>query len=320
MTKKRQEAEDDIRKEEKEIERIKLLMDSEVSVTQPLADHAITRLKDAKLHKPDHKLKLNSVFGKELHKPDHKLKLNAVFGKEHALVRNINQPLADQMVDAITRLQDAKSRKAYYKLKVNSVFGKTMQANEKFHDSALVRNINQFHKATYGKVLIDCNILGSNLTEVQTRRKKIKITSPRYLGAAIMSNSKVLMNDFVYNCLWSTFTPETAQIGYTDTDSLYIKVNLKDVRQLSETLSKHSSVPTKQQNFERFMSCFSPEQKQMYFAKDEDITPGLMKLEALFDEAVFLGPKSYAFIDRSCGKETHHNKGCIMDQNKKAHV
>jgi hypothetical protein len=125
--------------------------------------------------------------------------------------------------DTPGKLIDAKARKEYYKLKANSVFGKTIQSDEKFSNSTFVRNLIQFHKATMGKIHMDSVIIGPNIVEVRTKKDKPTIKSPKYLGSAILGNSKMLMLDFIYNCLWKVYTPHTAKILYSDTDSIYVK-------------------------------------------------------------------------------------------------
>ena len=114
-------------------------------------------------------------------------------------------------------LADAKSRKAFYKLFGNSVSGKTFQNDLKFHDTTFVRNKQQFLKATMGRYHMDNVIIGQNLVEVKCKKKKYEIRSPKYLGSAILWNSKMLMLDWIYNCLWVTYP--NAEIMYSDTDS-----------------------------------------------------------------------------------------------------
>jgi hypothetical protein len=169
----------------------------------------------------------------------------------------------DDIVRANTsdELTDAKARKGYFKLKANSVFGKTIQSDEKFSNSTFVRNIIQFHKATMGKIHMDSVIIGPNLVEVRTKKDNPTIKSPKYLGSAILANSKMLMLDFIYNCLWKTYAPEEANILYSDTDSIYVKAcGMKG--------------NTKKAKFDYFLSKFPPDLRACHFAKENELTVG----------------------------------------------
>ena len=197
-------------------------------------------------------------------------------------------------------LVDAKARKSFWKLMANSSFGKTMQSDERFGNSHLVRNIEQFYKATLGKVMTDSCIISQDLVEVRTRKHRPLIKSPKYLASAILSNSKMLMLDFVYNCLWKTFSKDEAKILYTDTDSLYLQIiNIE--------------------SYDQFLEKFPTDLKKMHFAGPSDLTVGKMKLEKVIKEAVFLKPKTYALLDLH-NKEEPHNKGVKIFQNKEQHM
>ena len=40
-------------------------------------------------------------------------------------------------------------------------------------------------------------------------------------------------------------------------------------------------------DYHSFLQCFNPYLKQLHFAKDNDVTPGKMKLEKVLSEAIF---------------------------------
>ena len=147
-------------------------------------------------------------------------------------------------------------------------------------------------------------IIGQNLVEVKCKKKKYEIRSPKYLGSGILWNSKMLMLDWIYNVLWTTYTPETAHIMYSDTDSVMIKI-------------KGLNGATKEQRYDDFLGRFSPYLRELHFVEKGDITIGKMKCECLFDEGVWLKPKTYSLLENA--EEHLFNKGVIMKQNNLKH-
>ena len=108
---------------------------------------------------------------------------------------------------------------------VNSRFGKTLQSNDKYNKSILVHNQEGFLKQTIGKTIMDFNVLShgneynDGLVEVKLQKDKYLIKCAKYIGSAILSYSKILMLDFVYNCLYRSYNEKEATLLYTDTDS-----------------------------------------------------------------------------------------------------
>ena len=140
-------------------------------------------------------------------------------------------PVNDRQADEINAiLSSARAKKDVAKLDNNSCYGKTIQSDEHYDTSLIVKNKTQFLQKTVGKVIADFNALSPpaadnshhGSVEVKLKKTKVEIRSPKYLGAAILAYSKMLMLDFVYNCLAVTFQPEEYDILYTDTDSVYI--------------------------------------------------------------------------------------------------
>ena len=141
------------------------------------------------------------------------------------------------------------------------------------------------------------NIINHNL-QIKVKRYKYEINSPKYLGAAILAYSKMLMLDFVYHCL-STIQTGTYKIQYTDTDSLYLRLH-------------------RPETWEEFYNMFSTEHQQRYFQQNKaDLTPGKMKVEKIYDKVIFLRPKCYCFTGDDLEKyEKALNHDNIMMQQK----
>jgi len=100
------------------------------------------------------------------------------------------------------------SLKEFAKLNVNSSYGKMIQNDENFDESTIVKNRKEFLKKTVKKQIIDFNILApvskehEGMIEVKLKRNEVEIKSPRYIGCTVLWYSKMLMLDFIYNCLY----------------------------------------------------------------------------------------------------------------------
>ncbi|PRP78488.1 hypothetical protein PROFUN_13563 [Planoprotostelium fungivorum] len=116
-----------------------------------------------------------------------------------------------------------------------------------------------------------------------------------HVGSSILSWSKVLMLDFVYNCLYQHYDKTEVDLLYTDTDSIYMQAKVS--------------------SYEEFKQRFPDHLQKLHFAAAGDITPGKMKLECELKEAVFVKPKTYSYVKKD-GKEDVRNKGVVLSQNK----
>ena len=74
------------------------------------------------------------------------------------------------------------------------------------------------------------------------------------------------MLDYIYNVLWQQYTPQTAEICYSDTDSVMIKLHGLEGK-------------TNEDKYKHFLSKFPEYERDLHFAKKGDITIGKMKLE-----------------------------------------
>jgi hypothetical protein len=222
---------------------------------------------------------------------------------------HITEEDIEKVKNATTLYQKGSSVKEFAKINNNSSFGKTIQSDENFTTSEIVSTSKEFIRKTVGKILIDFNIIAPKTknhpgtVEFRVKKEKIEIKAPKYLGSAVLWFSKMLMWDFVYNCLYKVFKPEEVNILYTDTDSLYLSF-----------LGENAPL-----NYEELLvrvNNFNPEFRVRHFSRNEfDITPGVMKCEKEIDESVFLQPKSYCLHTKD-DKTVPKAKGSILSQNK----
>jgi hypothetical protein len=191
--------------------------------------------------------------------------------------------------------QMANSLKEFAKLNNNSCYGKTIQSDEKFDTSVMVNSKEKYLKQTIGKSLMDFNILApktdhhSGSVELKLKKDKYEIKANKGDGAAVLSISKMLMLDFIYNGpISKAYTKEEVKYMYTDTDGLVVRVvQLPDARAAPRTYEEFL------QRFDETPEC--RQLKERHFAKPGELTPGKMKFEKNIVEFVGLSPKVYAF-------------------------
>ena len=120
--------------------------------------------------------------------------------------------------------KDAKNsfEKDFFKLMNNSVFGKTMENLRKRCNVELVTEEKRLLKLPSKPTYISHKIFDENLVGVNTKKERIKLDKPSYVGMCILDLSKTLMYDFHYNYTREKYTD--CQLLFTDTDSLFYHI------------------------------------------------------------------------------------------------
>ena len=120
--------------------------------------------------------------------------------------------------------KDAKNsfEKDFFKLMNNSVFGKTMENLRKRCNVELVTEEKRLLKLTSKPTYISHKIFDENLVGVNTKKERITLDKPSYVGMCILDLSKTLMYDFHYNYIRKKYTD--CQLLFTDTDSLFYHI------------------------------------------------------------------------------------------------
>ena len=72
------------------------------------------------------------------------------------------------------------------------------------------------------------NIFDDDLAAIQVHKSNLVLNRPQYVGMGILDLSKHLMYDFYCNQLKAQYG-EGCQLLYTDTDSLLLEIETKDV-------------------------------------------------------------------------------------------
>jgi len=123
--------------------------------------------------------------------------------------------------------KDAKNdfEKDLFKLMNNIVFGKTMENLRKRTNIELVTNETRFKKLTAKPTYVSSKIFNENLVGVHTKKERLLLDKPSYVGMSILDLSKTLMYDFHYNYIRKKY-PD-CQLLFTDTDSLFYHIKTK---------------------------------------------------------------------------------------------
>ncbi|XP_078335323.1 uncharacterized protein LOC144626188 [Crassostrea virginica] len=118
--------------------------------------------------------------------------------------------------------------KDFFKLMNNSVFGKTMENLRKRVDIQLVRHKKRLMKLSAKPGFKSFKIFNEDLASVELIKQKLVLNRPIYVGFSILELSKVLMYDFHYNYVRTTYGSK-ASLCFTDTDSLCYDIATDDV-------------------------------------------------------------------------------------------
>ena len=161
--------------------------------------------------------------------------------------------------------------KDLFKLMNNSVFGKTMENIRKHRDIKLVTTDKKISKLVSEPNYHTINLISEDLSIIEMKKTKVKMSKPIYLGLSILEISKILMYEFWYD---------------------YMKPKYNDnVRNRFDTSNYEVNRP-------------------LPTAKNKKVI-GLMKDELggkIITEFVTLRPKTYSFLTDD-GKEDKNAKG-----------
>ena len=135
-------------------------------------------------------------------------------------------------IDMNTKLRtDAKKKndfeKNFFKPMNNSVFGKTMENVRNHRDIKLVTTNERRRTLVSEPNYHTSKHFSDNLMAIEMRKTKILMNKPIYLGQAILDISKILMYEFLYDCLIPKYG-DKVKLCYMDTDSFIILLETED--------------------------------------------------------------------------------------------
>ena len=109
----------------------------------------------------------------------------------------------------------------------NVVFGKTMENVRKYRDIRLVTTDKKRSKLVSEPNYHTINLISENLSIIETRRKKVKMNKPIYLGLSILEVSKLLMYEF-WNDYMKPKYGDSVKLCYMNADSFIMNIKTED--------------------------------------------------------------------------------------------
>ena len=198
--------------------------------------------------------------------------------------------------------------KDFFKLMNNSVFGKTMENLRKRVNIELVTNEKRLNKLSAKPTYVSSKIFNENLVAVHTKKEKLLLDKPSYVGMCILDLSKTHMYDFHYNYIKKKY-PDS-QLLFTDTDSLFYHIKTeKDIYEefwVDRELFDNSDYPKSSKFF------FNENKKVIGKFKDETAGKPIL-------EFVGLKSKMYSYKKNVVKKEIKHQDylDVLFNENKK---
>ena len=157
---------------------------------------------------------------------DYGLKLKKV----HKIIEFNQESWLKPYIDMNTELRKiAKNdfEKDFFKLMNNAVFGKTMENVRKHRDIKLVTTDKKRSKLVSEPNYHTMNYISEKISIIETKRTKVKMNKPTYLGLSILEISKLLMYEFWYDYMKSKYG-DNVKLYYMDIDSFIKNIRTED--------------------------------------------------------------------------------------------
>ena len=186
----------------------------------------------------------------------------------------------------------------------NSVFEKTMENIRKHRDINLVTTDEKRSKLVSEPNYHTINLISEDLSIIEMKKTKVKMSNPIYLGLSILEISKILMYEFWYDYMKPKHGNDI-KLCYIDTDSFIMNIKTNDF---------YEDIANDVKN--RFDTSIYEVNRPLPMGRNKRVI-GLMKDELgrkIITEFVTLRPKTYSFLTDG-GKEDKKTKGtkkCII--------
>ena len=210
-------------------------------------------------------------------------------------------------IDMNTELRKASKndcKKDLFKLINNSVFGKTMENIRKHRDIKLVTTDKKRSKLVSEPNYHTINLISEDLSIIETKKTKVKMNKPIYLGLSMLEISKILMYEFWYDYMKPKYN-DNVKLCYMDTDSFIMNIETNDF---------YEDIANDVEN--RFDTSNIEVNRPLPTGKNKKVI-GLMKDELdgmIITVFVTLRPKRYSFLtdDGKEGKKAKGTKKCVI--------
>ena len=194
--------------------------------------------------------------------------------------------------------------KDLFKLMNNSVFWKTMENIRKHKDIKLVTTDKKRSKLVSEPNYHTINFISEDLSIIEMKKTKVKMSKPIYLGLSILEISKILMYEFWYDYMKPKYN-DNVRLLYMDTNSFIMNIKTNDFyKDISDDVDN------------RFDTSNYEVKRPLLMGKNKKVI-GLMKDELegeIFTEFVTLRPKTYSYLtdDSKEDKKAKGTKKCVI--------
>ena len=117
--------------------------------------------------------------------------------------------------------------KDLFKLMNNLVFGITMENIRKHREIKLVTTDKKRSKLVLESNYHTINLISEDLSIIEMKKTKVKMSKPIYLGLSILEISKILMYEFWYHYMKPKYN-DNVRLRYMDTDSFIMNIKTND--------------------------------------------------------------------------------------------
>ena len=117
--------------------------------------------------------------------------------------------------------------KDFFKLMNNAVFGKTMENVRKHRDIKLVTTDKRRNHLVSEPNYHTTKWFSEDLLAIETKKTKVKMNMPAYLGLSILEISKTLMYKFLYDYMKPKYG-DNVKLCYMDTDTFIMHIKTED--------------------------------------------------------------------------------------------
>ena len=198
----------------------------------------------------------------------------------------------------LRKVADNDLEKDFCKLMNNAVFGRTMENIRKHRDIKLVAADKKRSQLVSELNYHTINLISEDLSIIETKKTKVKMNKPIYLGLSILEISKILMYEFWYDYMKPKYY-NNAKLCYMDMDSFIMDIKTNDFyKDIANDVE------------DRFDTSNYEVNRPLPKGKNKKVI-GLMKDEQggkIIAEFVTLRPKTYSYLTDD-GKEDKKAKG-----------
>ena len=207
----------------------------------------------------------------------------------HRVIEFNQEAWLKKYIDINTELRNKASNdfeKYFFKLMNNAVFGKTIENVRKHRHIKLVKTDHKRNKLVSEPNYHTMKLISENLSIIEMKKVKVKMSKLIYLGLSILEISKIIMYEFWYDYVKTKYG-DKVKLCYMNSVSLIMNIKTKDFyKDIAQDVE------------ERFDNSNYDVDRPLPKGKNKKVI-GLMKDElggGIITKFVALRPKTYSYM------------------------